>query len=241
MSMARPFVIALTLAPLLAAPSWAQQALPQSTVCGPARVVDGDGMVIGNTSFRLHGIDAPETDQRCLDAKCVIAACGIDARDRLKAHIAGREVCCVDKGSGAYGRRAAVCSVDGEDLNAWLVQEGLALAYSKYSDAYIGQENAARAAGRGMWSGGFYAPWDQRRGAKKEVLGNQKTCSNLSELDDEGPPSPGCAIKGNRRKDECIYHVPGDRHYGRLKMHGAGKRWFCSEDEAQAAGCRRAR
>jgi endonuclease YncB( thermonuclease family) len=31
-------------------------------VCGPARVVDGDGMVIGNTSFRLHGFDAPETD-----------------------------------------------------------------------------------------------------------------------------------------------------------------------------------
>ena len=138
--MARPFVIALTLAPLLAAPSWAQQALPQSTVCGPARVVDGDGMVIGNTSFRLHGIDAPETDQRCLDAKCVIAVCGIDARDRLKAHIAGREVCCVDKGSGAYGRRAAVCSVDGEDLNAWLVREGLALAYRKHSLAYIDQE-----------------------------------------------------------------------------------------------------
>jgi endonuclease YncB( thermonuclease family) len=238
--MARLFVIALTLAPLLAAPSWAQQAPPQSTVCGPARVVDGDGMVIGNTSFRLHGIDAPETDQRCLDAKCVIAVCGIDARDRLKAHIAGREVCCVDKGSGAYGRRAAVCSVEGEDLNAWLVREGLALAYQKYSVAYIDQEKAARAAGRGMWSGAFYAPWDKRHGAKKEVLGNQ-TCPNLSELDEVGPPSPGCAIKGNRRKGECIYHVPGDRQYGSLNMQSAGKRWFCSEDEAQAAGCRRAR
>ena len=44
-----------------------------------------------------------------------------------------------------------------------------------------------------------------------------------------GPPSPDCIIKGNRRKDECIYHVPGDRLYGRLKMNGAGKRWFCSE------------
>ena len=99
-------------------------------------------MVIGNTSFRLHGIDAPETDQQCLNAKCFIAACGIDARDRLKAHIAGREVCCVDKGSGAYGRRAAVCSVDGEDLNAWLVQEGLARAYSEvFGRLYWSKDN----------------------------------------------------------------------------------------------------
>ena len=113
------------------------------------------------------------------------------------------------EGSGAYDRRAAVCSVDGEDLNAWLVREGLALAYRKYSLDYIGQENAARAAGRGMWSGAFYAPWDQRRGAKKEVLGNQKTCPNLPELDDEGPPSPDCIIKGNRRKDEVISPCAG--------------------------------
>jgi endonuclease YncB( thermonuclease family) len=96
-------------------------------------------MVIGNTSFRLHGIDAPETDQRCLDAKCVIAACGIDARDRPISQAA--RLCCVDKGSGAYGRRAAVCS-------AWLVRKGLALAYRKHSLAYIDQEKAPRAVGR---------------------------------------------------------------------------------------------
>jgi hypothetical protein len=32
-----------------------------------------------------------------------------------------------------YNRRTAVCLVDGEDLNAWQVREGLALAYRKYS------------------------------------------------------------------------------------------------------------
>ena len=37
-----------------------------------------------------------------------------------------------------------------------------------------------------MWSGAFYPPRAQRRGAKKEVLGNQTACPNLSELDKEG-------------------------------------------------------
>jgi endonuclease YncB( thermonuclease family) len=226
----------VTLGFIVAAASSSAQVPPKS--CGAALVVDGDGLVIGGTSFRLHGIDAPETFQRCLDAKCVRTSCGIEARDRLRAHIAGREVCCIDKGPGGYGRRAAVCSIDDEDLNAWLVREGLALAYRKYSTAYVDQERAAHEAGRGMWAGAFHAPWDRRRGIKK-VLGSL-TCQNDSELDDEGAPSPECIIKGNVNKGERIYHVPGQRQYGSVKMSGSPKRWFCSEEEAQASGWRRA-
>jgi endonuclease YncB( thermonuclease family) len=33
-----------------------------------ARVVDGDTLVIGEQHIRLDGIDAPETDEVCLDA-----------------------------------------------------------------------------------------------------------------------------------------------------------------------------
>jgi hypothetical protein len=67
------------------------------------------------------------------------------------------------------------------------------------------------------------------------------TCPDQGELDDEGAPSPECIIKGNVNKGERIYHVQGQRNYGRIKMDGGPKRWFCSEDEAQAAGWRRAR
>jgi endonuclease YncB( thermonuclease family) len=50
---------------------------------GVPRIVDGDTLAIGSTKIRLEGIDAPETDQVCLNANGVYWACGIDARDQL--------------------------------------------------------------------------------------------------------------------------------------------------------------
>jgi endonuclease YncB( thermonuclease family) len=77
---------------LIVSTAAAQQ--PSQSVCGSARVVDGDGIVIRGTSFRLLGVDAPEPYQWCLNASCERYACGIVARDLLNAHIAGRTVCC---------------------------------------------------------------------------------------------------------------------------------------------------
>jgi endonuclease YncB( thermonuclease family) len=52
-------------------------------VSGVPRIVDGDTVEIGQAKIRLSGIDAPETDQICLDAKAQTWACGIAARDEL--------------------------------------------------------------------------------------------------------------------------------------------------------------
>jgi phosphatidylserine/phosphatidylglycerophosphate/cardiolipin synthase-like enzyme len=56
------------------------------------------------------------------------------------------------------------------------------------------------------------------------------------------PRNSTCRIKGNvGRKGERIYHEPGDRDYDRVVMDTTkGKRWFCSEAEAEAAGWRHA-
>ena len=64
---------------------------------GVPRIVDGDTLAIGATKVRLEGIDAPETDQVCLNANGVRWTCGIDARDQLVAHIAGREINCTSQ------------------------------------------------------------------------------------------------------------------------------------------------
>ena len=61
---------------------------------GIPRIVDGDTLAIGATKIRLEGIDAPETDQVCLDAGGSRWTCGIEARDRLAAHVASREINC---------------------------------------------------------------------------------------------------------------------------------------------------
>jgi endonuclease YncB( thermonuclease family) len=61
---------------------------------GIPRIVDGDTLAIGATKIRLEGIDAPETDQVCLDASGSRWTCGIEARNRLIAHVADREIAC---------------------------------------------------------------------------------------------------------------------------------------------------
>ena len=52
----------------------------------------------------------------------------------------------------------------------------------------------------------------------------------------------GCNIKGNisARTGERIDHVPGDKFYDATRISLAnGERWFCSEEEARAAGWRK--
>jgi endonuclease YncB( thermonuclease family) len=90
-------------------------------------------LAVGDTRIRLEGIDAPETDQVCLDAKGKRWTCGISARDTLGEHIGNRELTCTNKGHDRYGRMLALCSAANEDLNAWMVARGLALAYIHYS------------------------------------------------------------------------------------------------------------
>jgi len=54
------------------------------------------------------------------------------------------------------------------------------------------------------------------------------------------PPDPSCAIKGNvNSSGEKIYHTPGQRDYNRTDIKTEeGDRWFCTPEEAQAAGFR---
>jgi len=215
---------------------------------GIPRVVDGDTLTVGAAKIRLQGIDAPETDQICLNASGKQWTCGLEARDRLAAHIGGREIRCVSTAIDVYGRELALCSVAGEDLNGWTVREGWALAYVKYSSAYVAFEDEARTHQRGLWQGAFIAPWDWRhRNVKTIILGALSVPSNAQALllphsATEGAPSSQCIIKGNvNRNGERIYHMPGQAFYDKVRMDlGTGKRWFCTSEEAEAAGWRRA-
>ena len=216
-----------------------------SSISGAPRIVDGDTIVIGDTKIRLESIDAPESDQVCLDAKGKRWTCGIEARDRLAEHIGKRSIDCAPSGSDAYGRTLAICRVDGEDLNAWLVHQGWALAFVRYSKAYVPEEDAARAAKRGIWSGAFVAPWDWRHRDRQTVVLGATAVPVTAQAELLAPesasqaPSPNCIIKGNvNRKGERIYFRPGQLDYARVNMNKPGKRWFCTEDEAVTAGWR---
>jgi endonuclease YncB( thermonuclease family) len=69
-------------------------AVAADTISGTAHIVDGDTLAIGDIKIRLEGIDAPETNQVCLDADAAKWACGVVARDRLIAHVNGRPIDC---------------------------------------------------------------------------------------------------------------------------------------------------
>ena len=58
----------------------------------------------------------------------------------------------------------AVCYIGDKDVQAWPVEQGWALAFRKYSVDFVAEEEAARAAGRGIWRGSFEAPWEWRAG-----------------------------------------------------------------------------
>jgi endonuclease YncB( thermonuclease family) len=127
-------------------------------IAGRVRVIDGDTIVIRGTHIRLLGIDAPEADQTCTDADSRIWRCGQAATRVLIARIAGRPLRCATASFDRYRRVLATCALpDGSDVNAWMVQQGWALAY--YSDVYRPQEAEAQAAKRGIWTGTFIPPW----------------------------------------------------------------------------------
>ncbi|SLN16796.1 Succinoglycan biosynthesis protein ExoI [Pseudoruegeria aquimaris] len=196
---------------------------------GAVQVTDGDSLRLGSERVRLFGIDAPELDQSCKGADGQVWDCGRWARDELVRIVAGRRLRCERRDVDRYGRSVARCEAGGRDVAAEMVRRGAAMAYRKYALDYVDLEKEAAFAGRGIWAGEVARPEDHRRA---------RTAPEPA----WSPGTEGCVIKGNISGNGRIYHLPGQQHYGKVRIStGKGERWFCSEAEARAAGWRRAR
>lgn len=197
-----------------------------ATQAGPTRVIDGDTLDVAGARIRLYGIDAPETDQTC-DRDGQAWACGAAATEALGAWLQGRTVTCVEIERDRYNRAVATCQADGQDVGAWMVTAGWAIEFRRYSDGrYAALEQQARASAVGIHAATFADPAAWRAGER-------------------GSPAPvtvdpACRIKGNIGSSGArIYHVPGSPAYaGTVIDPASGERWFCTEDEARAAGWR---
>jgi endonuclease YncB( thermonuclease family) len=211
---------------LLAAP------LAAETIRGPVEVVDGDSLRIGAHRIRLHGIDAPERGQPCGAENW---ACGDWVTATVRQRYEGREARCRVTDVDRYQRSVAVCTIDGVDIGRALVREGLAFAYRRYSWDYDLDEKQAAVAGRGLHGTQVMAPADYRAQQRGQAARPAPRTA--------APEPRGCSIKGNiNRRDERIYHEPGQRHYADTVIsENRGERWFCSRAEAEAAGWRRSR
>lgn len=229
--------------------------IPASSLCAAtATVRDGGTLQLGNVTYRLDGIDAPAFDQLCIDEHADSWTCGVEARDQLTKLIGGREVRCDDLGvDPAYKKRhLGACRIEGEttSLSQLLVHQGFALNFEPSATGrFTTDEARAKEDRQGLWKGCFVAPQEFRLGKKDgALLGGSCPADRDVQIraalfpDDLAMPST-CNIKGKyavRARvtgNVGIYHLQACRSYPALTKPD---RWFCSEEDAQAAGFRRA-
>lgn len=171
--------------------------------------------------------------------------CGRAAAEALDKFIAGRAVRCDDLGPDPKypKRRIGQCSVDGTDLHWWLVEKGWALNFEPHARGRFKVYEAEAQAGHfGLWKGCFVAPQDFRywRKHSAKLLGASCPPDARAKLFPDDPRMPGgCEIKAKYALRAWpklgIYHLPGCGSYRRTTKPD---RWFCSEDDAMAAGFR---
>ena len=211
---------------LLASPGFAD-------FSGTIHVVDGDTLHVDDITVRIHGIDAPETDQNCNDAQGRNWLCGVFVTEEISRRFEGEIATCDLIELDRYGRTVAKCFVDGRDVGEQIVEDGLAHAYRQYSMDYDQVEKSAQVRRIGIWAGTMQSPAAFRA---------DQLSANLAANPPSTPTEANCFIKGNISESGYIYHMPYNRDYNRTRINeNRGERWFCDEADAQAAGWRAAR
>ena len=132
---------------------------------GKPKIIDGDTINIGKNKIRLHGIDAPETNQTCsIDNK--IWNCGIESTIALKNFILEKEVYCKIIDIDKYKRFIGICFLDNQNINQYMVRNGWAIAYRYYSLDFVETEKLAKKDKIGLWKGKFQEPFLYRKSKK---------------------------------------------------------------------------
>ena len=142
-----------------------------SLISGVAKVIDGDTIKIKKKKIRFFGIDAPEKKQKCRKAWLTISfitinkdyPCGEISTLKLKNKINNKFITCKSTNKDKYKRFIAECFKDETNINRWMVRNGHAVVYKKYSKKYLAAENLARNEKLGLWSGTFKMPWEWRK------------------------------------------------------------------------------
>ena len=142
-------------------------------IIGYAKVSDADTIKISKYKIRLHGIDAPEKKQICQKPYLNFGAfslhkdylCGEFATNKLKQFIGSEFIieCKVSDKKDFFGRYLGTCFKNSTNINQWLVENGYAVAFTKYSKDYVKFEKIAKNNKSGIWSGKFLMPWEWRK------------------------------------------------------------------------------
>lgn len=135
------------------------------SVKGYPKVLSGSVLYLNGIKIKLFGIDSPDRNQLCSDKMKQSYACGVQSALWLQEWLNEKEVSCHILSKIESGWATGSCFTDNNqyDVAAVIVNEGWAVAYTRFTDIYVRYEQQAAAAHRGLWSGSFYKPWDWRK------------------------------------------------------------------------------
>ena len=132
-------------------------------ISGVPVITDGDTIKILNKRIRFHGIDTPEKKQICIKNSKKYR-CGEEATNALIKKINRNPIACkVQDKLDRYRRYIGVCFLENMDINKWMVRNGYAVAYRRYSKIYMADEEFAKENKMGIWAGSFTRPEKWRK------------------------------------------------------------------------------
>ena len=142
------------------------------SISGKTEIIDGDTIKIKGQNIRLVGIDAPEKKQLCKKPYLNLFIftfsksypCGETSTKSLKKFINNQIILCkIEEKKDFFKRYLGVCFKGKNNINSWLVKNGHALAFRKYSKKYLNEEFYAKNNKIGLWQGTFEMPWEWRK------------------------------------------------------------------------------
>lgn len=203
-------------------PDAAKPVTVSTDISGRAYAMSGDVLRIDRMLVHLNEVEAPGLGQPCHRPNGRLWNCERAAKSGLARIVRRKTVTCAPVGQGPDGTILATCTAGATDIATELVRAGYVFAIRSFFGSLNDAEDQARAAKRGLWQGEVQRPQEWRD----------------QEWEDAKRDAPdGCPIKGLIRASSKLYTLPWSQGYDRAKVHtNKGERWFCSEDEAKAAG-----
>jgi len=130
---------------------------------GKIKAVDGRTVQVGETAYRLAGIDAPDPGQFCFNTQNdAWVPCGSISREALAEFLRGKGVSCAKAGAGADGMPLAECFRDGLSVNRLMVRYGMAMSAPSFED----EQSKARQKSAGLWKTRLVNPPEWRAGTR---------------------------------------------------------------------------